>query len=123
SPHPDPLTVTGHFLSPAGTGEVQIATEVVKPGRTSTTLAAALIQDGRERIRMAATFGDLDDRQGPNHLYLEPPKIQPPYETRRSMLVQNFPDNFNLRLPASVAGGAMGEPTGEPEIGGTIEFA
>ena len=38
---------------------LEIATEMVKPGRTSTTMAAALIQDGRERIRMVATFGNL----------------------------------------------------------------
>lgn len=122
SAHPHPLSVTGHFLSPAGTGEVEIATEMVKPGRTSTTMSAALIQDGRERIRMVATFGDFGDRDGPNHLYLEPPEIRPPFETRRSLLVQSFPDNFNLRIPQSVAGGAMGEPTGGNEIGGTIEF-
>lgn len=123
SPHPDPLTITGHFLSPAAAGEVEILTEMVKPGRTSTTMAAALVQDGRERIRLLATFGRLDERRGPDHLYLKPPAIQPPFETRRSLLVQNFPDNFNLRMPVAVAGGAMGEPTGEPEIGGTIEFA
>lgn len=39
------------------------------------------------------------------------------------MLDQNFPDNFRFEIPQRVAGGAIGQPTGEPEIGGRIAFA
>lgn len=122
SDHPDPLTLTAHFLSPTAPGGVEVVTEVVKPGRSTSTAMASLVQDGRERIRMLGTFGHLD-RDGPSHLFLAPVAIGPPFEERRSLLVQRFPENFEFRIPTSVAGGALGNPTGEPEIGGTIAFA
>lgn len=121
--HPDPLTVTAHFLSPTAVGPVEIATELVKAGRSTSTVVCRLVQEERERIRMLATFGHLDARDGPDHLYIQPPRIEPPFEERRSLLVQRFPENFRFRMPVSVAGGAFGNPTGRPNIGGTIEFA
>lgn len=122
SHHAHPLTTTAHFLAPTGVGPVEVLTEMIKPGRSTATVMSSLVQEGRERIRMLTTFGDLGDREGPDHLFLEPPSIRPPFETRRSLLVQKFPDNFEYRIPESVAGGAFGSPTGKPEIGGTIAF-
>lgn len=121
--HPDPLTVTAHFLSPTLAGPVEMETEVVKAGRSTSTVMSSLHQDGRERIRMLSTLGHLDSREGPDELFIRPPELEPPFEERRSMLVQKFPGNFHFRMPESVASGAFGDPTGEPEIGGTIAFA
>lgn len=123
SAHPDPLTVSAHFLSPTVPGPVEVDTEVVKPGRSTTTVMSSLRQEGRERVRVLTTLGVLDDRSGPDHLFLPPPVVEPPFETRRSPLVQEFPENFEFRIPVAVAGGALGRPTGDPEIGGTIAFA
>lgn len=123
SRHQDPLTATAHFLSPTGAGEVEIRSEVVKSGRSTSTVMLALHQEGRERIRMLTSLGDLSARKGPTHGYLAPPKMEGPFETRRSQLLQEFPHNFEFRIPAAVAGGVLGEPTGHPEIGGTIAFA
>lgn len=123
SEHPDPLTTTAHFLSPTSVGPVTVATEVVKAGRTTTTVMSALIQHDRERIRMLTTTAHLDRRKGPTHRFLPPRVLEPPFETQRSAFMQNFPANFEFRVPRSVAGGVLGEPTGEPHMGGTIAFA
>lgn len=123
SDHPDPLTVTAHFLSPTTAGAVTVRTEVVKAGRSMTTVMVALRQGDRERIRMLSTLGDLDSRSGPSHAFLEMPALEPPFARERSSLMQNFPQNFEFRVPISVAGGIVGKPTGQPEIGGTIAFA
>lgn len=122
STHPDPFTTTAHFLSPTTIGPVEVATEVVKPGRSSTVVATSLTQEGRERVRMLTLFGDLSARSGPTHRLLEPPAMSGPFETQRSSLMQNFPANFDFRVPADVAGGVLGRPTGRPEMGGTIAF-
>ncbi|MGH9114379.1 MAG: acyl-CoA thioesterase domain-containing protein, partial [Acidimicrobiales bacterium] len=47
---PDPISVTGHFLSPPAEGASEIRTQVVKAGRSFTTVEAALVQDGRDRV-------------------------------------------------------------------------
>ncbi len=123
SEHPDPLTTSAHFLSPTAPGPVEISAEVVKAGRTTTTIATALSQDDREKLRMLTTLGNLDARRGPSHSFLAAPELNGPFETRRSHLIQEFPANFELRIPQEVAGGAFGNPTGRPELGGTIAFA
>jgi acyl-coenzyme A thioesterase PaaI-like protein len=123
SSHPDPVTTTAHFLSPTTPGPVEVSADILKAGRTTTTIASSLIQDGRVKLHMLTTLGNLDARQGPSHSYLAPPALRGPFETRRSMLVQEFPTNFDLQIPQSVAGGAFGNPSGDPEIGGTIAFA
>lgn len=123
SDHPDPLTTTAHFLSPTAAGPVEVTTELVKAGRSTTTVASSLLQGGRERIRMLTTLGDLDARSGADHQFNPAPVLEGPYETRRSLLIQEFPSNFEIRMPVGLAGGAFGQPTGEPESGGTIAFA
>lgn len=123
SSHQDPLTATAHFLSPTAAGPVEIRTEVVKAGRSTTTVAASLVQEDRERLRMLITLGSLSSRSGPSHAFLEAPALEGPFETERSMLIQEFPNNFIIKAPKSVVGGAFGRPTGRPEMGGTLEFA
>lgn len=123
SGHPDPLTTTAHFLSPTAVGPVTIATEVVKAGRSTTTVMSSLAQNGRERIRMLTTMTDLATRRGPTHRFLPPRRLAPPFETRRSAFMQRFPENFDFQIPAAVAGGILGEPSGDPQMGGTIAFA
>ncbi|MFP3914702.1 MAG: thioesterase family protein, partial [Actinomycetota bacterium] len=123
SSQPDPLTTTAHFLSPTRPGPVEITVEILKAGRSTSTLMTSLLQEGRERIRALTTAGSLDERVGPDHMFLRPPAIDPPFEERRSLLVQKFPENFRFQVPVSVAGGALGRPSGKPEMGGTIAFA
>lgn len=123
SEHPDPLTTTAHFLSPTSVGPIQVRTEVAKAGRSTTTVATSLVQNDRERIRMLTTMTDLASRRGPSQRFLPPATLEPPFETRRNSFMQNFPENFEFRIPVSVAGGVLGEPSGEPHMGGTIAFA
>lgn len=123
SEHPDPLTTTAHFLSPTAVGPVEIVIEVVKAGRSTTTVISSLVQGDRERIRMLTTLTELASRRGPSHRFLPPRDLEPPFETRRSSFMQNFPQNFEFQIPAAVAGGVLGDPSGEPHMGGTIAFA
>lgn len=58
--HPDPLTVTAHFLRPALADEDgMVRGAVLRSGRTMGTATATLNQDGRDRIAAIATFGTL----------------------------------------------------------------
>ena len=58
---PDPFTVTTHFLRPGiGNETAEISADVIKPGRTMSTVSASLSQQGKTRIHTVAGFGDLD---------------------------------------------------------------
>ncbi len=60
SAHPDPVSVTTHFLRP-GTGDepAEVTTEILRSGRTITTARATLAQAGTTRIEIVAAFADL----------------------------------------------------------------
>lgn len=76
--HPDPVTVTGHFLRPPAAGPVDIGIEVLREGRGHTTAMAALRQEGREFLRVIATFGDLAAASGPTAVAAVPPVVPSP---------------------------------------------
>ncbi len=63
--HPDPISITTHYLRPgvANTeGEVQI--DVIRTGRTISTVRGTLMQEGKQRLEVIAAFGDLSKRVG-----------------------------------------------------------
>ncbi|HET9075391.1 MAG TPA: thioesterase family protein [Acidimicrobiales bacterium] len=126
---PDPVTVTAHYLSPPAAGEVEIATRIIKPGRSFVTAMAEVLQSGRERVRVVGAFGDLDERKGPTRISARPPDIPPPDDctslqelTRRAgRPVPEAMNRFDLRLPPDSPWGRPGE--GDPfEITGWIRF-
>lgn len=64
-PHADPFSVSAHYLTASAPGPAVVRTQVVRTGRTLSTGQASLFQyaeDGSEieRIRVLATYGDLD---------------------------------------------------------------
>jgi acyl-CoA thioesterase len=75
---PDPISVTTHFSRPTSEGlAATIEVEVIRTGRTTSLVTAVLYQDGKERIRSTAVFGDLTTA-GPDHeIVIEPPTIAP----------------------------------------------
>ncbi len=80
--HPDPLSVTTHYLRPGlPDQECVVVTERVRSGRTLTTGRATLLQDSKSRIEVLAAFGDLGFPSGyESTLSLPPPDIPPPDE-------------------------------------------
>jgi acyl-CoA thioesterase len=75
---PHPLTTTAHYLSPCGPGPVDVDVDVLKEGRTLSTLTARLVQAGRTRLVVVATYGDLSRQHGPTVVTIEPPDLPPP---------------------------------------------
>ena len=122
--HPDPLTVTTHYLRPGLPDEpCDVHVELVRRGRSMTTFRARLSQGGKTRLEVLTAFGDLSlsagGAQGETVLTLPMPIVPPPADCpERSGAAQgvNLPilDRIEIRVnpedaplapPGEVAGG------------------
>ena len=118
----DPLAVSGHFLRPPAGGPAEVRVEVLKGGRTVSTVRTALWQDGKPCLDLVVTAGELPDDE-PVHESTPMPDIPDP-EQCRSRAQTDFRvellDHVDVRLdPATVPfhGGH-----GEPVIRGWMAF-
>lgn len=119
---PDPVTVTGHYLAPGKPGPITVTTEVVKQGRTFTTVVGSLRSADRRLLAVLGTFGDLTTAAGPERVDAAPPALPPPEECIVLRPTEGFPPPFmgrvDLRLHPDDAGFGSGTPSGEPRVRG-----
>ena len=123
-PLPDPVVASATYLRPGETGPAEIATEVARAGRRVATGEARLSQQGREIVRVVATFADLGAADGRTAIRSAPPELPPPDATQA--LAAELPgvtitDRFEYR-PAKPLGWANGRPSGESEIAFWMRF-
>lgn len=132
--HPLPLSVTTHYQRPALANQsALVEVEVVRQGRTTSTISGRLVQDGKERVRLLATFGAMtpadpglkDALTEKDRIQLPPHDMAPPEESRsRSELAQGVDlpilSRLDIRVPDrwAVAGEAN-----EAVTGGWVRFA
>jgi hypothetical protein len=132
--HPDPLAVSGYFLSAGQPGPAAITTEVIREGRTMATGQGSVLQDGPEgrpveRLRVLATYGDLGRLPDEVHTTAEPPELPGPEECLRASAegapgpVAAFLERFDMRLDPATAGWALGEPSRRGLIQGWLRLA
>ncbi|MFC6061316.1 thioesterase family protein [Streptomyces ochraceiscleroticus] len=137
-PHPDPMTVTAHYLTASRPGPAVIRTEVVRTGRTMSTGTATLVQfedDGTEveRLRVLAAYGDLDALPDDVRTTAKPPAM-PPYEEcfgtdaapeGRPALPGSsaITARLDVRLDPATCGWAVGAPSGNGEMRGWFGLA
>ncbi|GAA2248478.1 MULTISPECIES: thioesterase family protein [Kitasatospora] len=128
--HADPISISGYYLSAATPGPVDVRTELVRRGRSLSTGTASLSQDGRERLRVLASYGDLSDAEGAVHTSATPPQLPPPErcvsvaDAPREMISQAaLLERFDLRLDPATVGWAVGQPSGNGRIQGWFKLA
>ncbi|MGW0333038.1 thioesterase family protein [Streptomyces sp. NPDC003011] len=127
-PHADPFTISAHYLTASRPGPAVVRTDVVRTGRTLSTGQASLFQyddEGREveRIRVLASYGDLDALPDDVRTTARPPAI-PPMEQCFGPEDSPAPvpggsaiaDRLLLKLDPSTLGWALGAPSGKGEM-------
>ncbi|WP_329040773.1 thioesterase family protein [Streptomyces sp. NBC_00178] len=134
-PHSDPFSVSAHYLTASVPGPAVIRTQVVRTGRTLSTGEASLFQfaeDGSEieRIRVLATYGDLDALTDDVRTSAEPPAIPPmehclgpadgPAPIPGSSAITG---RLDIRLDPATVGWAVGAPSGKGEMRGWFGLA
>lgn len=125
-PHPDPFTLTTHYLSPPRPGEARIHVERVRAGRTHSTGVARLVQEGKERLRAIATFGDLAATRGPTREEGAAPPIPPldRCEARTGAPPgSTFADRLDVRFAPGSLGFLDGAPSERMELGAWMRLA
>jgi acyl-CoA thioesterase len=132
--HPDPLSMTGYYVSASQPGPAWLHTEVLRSGRTTTTTSCTLAQgDGDsqvERVRALATYGDLSALPDDVRTTATPPDMPPPEEcvstadAPPSFLAQaGLLERLDLRLDPACVGWAVGEPSGRGRVQGWLRMA
>jgi hypothetical protein len=135
-PHPDPVTLTAHFLAPPEPGQVLIDIEVIRSGRRHSTVTARVVQDDRERVRLLGTFADLSVAYGDDPRVDRSPPAYPPIEDcvdatttgadRASTGGYPAPPillRFDHRMPREMTTWADGLPLGRGQVGGYVDWA
>ncbi|MGY3204189.1 thioesterase family protein [Streptomyces sp. TE5632] len=127
-PHPDPFTISAHYLTASRPGPAVVRTETVRTGRTLSTGQASLLQyddEGREveRIRVLASYGDLDTLPDDVRTAARPPALPPmeqcfgpedgPAPVDGSSAIT---ERLMLKLDPSTLGWALGQPSGKGEM-------
>ncbi|MFE2302780.1 thioesterase family protein [Streptomyces sp. NPDC059445] len=127
-PHSDPFTVSAHYLTASQPGPAVVRTDVVRTGRTLSTGQASLFQydgEGREveRIRVLASYGDLDSLPDDVRTTARPPAIPPmdqcfgPQDAPAPIPGSSaITDRLFLKLDPATLGWALGAPSGKGEM-------
>jgi acyl-CoA thioesterase len=119
---PDPVTVTGHYLSPGRPGPVTVEVEVAKQGRLFATATATLASTDRPLLRVIGTFGSLDGGPATELVDVEPAPMPPPEACVPVEPAGAFPPPFmgqvELRLHPEDAAFGNGAPSGRPLMRG-----
>ncbi|MER7405106.1 thioesterase family protein [Streptomyces sp. NPDC000070] len=127
-PHADPFTISAHYLTASQPGPAVVRTDTVRAGRTLSTGQASLFQyddEGREveRIRVLASYGDLDALPDDVRTTARPPAIPPlercfgPEDGAAPVPGSSaITDRLMLKLDPSTLGWALGKPSGKGEM-------
>ncbi|MFD4569699.1 thioesterase family protein [Streptomyces sp. NPDC058467] len=127
-PHSDPFTISAHYLTASRPGPAVVRADVVRTGRTLSTGQASLFQyddEGREveRIRVLASYGDLDALPDDVRTTAKPPAIPPidqcfgPQDAPAPVPGSSaIADRLFLKLDPATLGWALGAPSGKGEM-------
>jgi acyl-CoA thioesterase len=127
--HPHPFSITAHYLRPAEPGPTTIDVQIVRTGRKLATATATLIQNGKEKIQVLATYGDLTTVEGPTVVNGAPPDLPTPddclyrsAETDTGAMFSEMILRTDLRLHPDT-GWIRGKPSGSANLRGWTKFS
>lgn len=125
-PHPDPFSVTTHFLATARPGPAEVQVEVIRAGRGHSTAQARLLQNGTEVLRSIGVFGDLSTLSGPTHVTSQPPVLPPPEECERGRAgptsALSIADRLDMAMKPGAVSWMKGAHSGDPELSGWVRL-
>lgn len=126
--HPNPFSVNAHFLRPGEPGPLTVDVELIRIGRKLATVTGAMTQNGKEKLRLVGSFGDLTKASGPSVVAGIAPDLPPPDECISRdgnapihYTPSRIANNIEVRLSPTV-GWTRGAPSGTAEVTGWLRF-
>ena len=125
----DPISLTGHYLSPGKPGPARIDTEIVKEGRRFATVSGRLHRDGTTMVQLLGAFGDLSQpSEGYEHIAVGPPDLPAwndckPRNTQQGLLPVGLMNRLQVRLHPDQIGWVNNDKSGVAEMSGWFGFA
>jgi hypothetical protein len=92
-PHPHPIAVSAHFASAAAVGPGVVDVDVVRSGRSVSSVHARLRQGEKTRVDLLLTAGELTGDEPSWSRGDEPPVLKPVEECVRSRMPAGSPRN------------------------------
>ena len=128
SQHPDPLSMSAHFMRPGRVGKAAVAAESLKSGRQLGTVTAQILQDAKVDIATITTFSDLSQAADIAYRSAPFPDLPPPDECVSSShaenpLVPRMVGNLDLRLTPESTSWARGVQLDSATMEGWVKFA
>jgi len=74
---PHPLSITAYYLDKSEPGPISIVVDPIQERRSSSTVAAKIIQNGTERVRFLASYTNFDKTTGDTYIENAPPSLPP----------------------------------------------
>lgn len=113
-PQPDPLVTSAFFLRPARVGPVTVHTSLARAGRRIATGEARLTQDGKDIVRLTASYLDFGQITGRTAMLDQAPDLPAPADCVNPLAKGGVPgvtiaDRFEFRY-AEVPGWFLGKP-------------
>ncbi|MFA5883804.1 MAG: thioesterase family protein [Acidimicrobiia bacterium] len=96
--HPDPVTITAHYLAPGKPGRVDLDVDVVRGGGRHATATFAVRSTERALIVGVATTTDLAAASGPLRVDATPPDLPPPEDCPLTEPGDPLPPPFTGRV-------------------------
>lgn len=119
------ISATGSFVNPANEGPVEVDVEVVKEGRSLSTLRATLSRAGKDLVNVTGVFADPDRPKPVSDLVNGgPPRLPPVEECLRAVpsesapLPPPFTGKVDVRIHPDDAGLFTGQPGGDAVMRG-----
>lgn len=128
---PDPVSLTGHYLSPGRPGVLTAEVRTVRSGRRFGTASTTLCStDGTAVLSALGSFSDLSHpsaSNNPSRVDVTPPDLPPSDKcigTDPAMASggAGFMDRVDLRIHPDDAGFRDGAPSGKPRVRGWFRF-
>jgi acyl-CoA thioesterase len=127
---PHPVAVSATYLGPGVPGPATVEVTTKRDGGRFSTVAAELLQDGRPKITVLATYGDLTALPDDVRTTAEPPEMPPVEEcvgdeeaTPDLKDVIRIIERLDRRFPADDVGWARGEPSGKASMACWLRMA
>lgn len=126
--HPDPVTMSAHFVRPGTVGPARVVTESIKAGKKLSTVRSDIVQDDAVRVATVTTFGDLSAAGDIAFTSLAQPDLPPPDECiladrDESPFVPRMVDNLRMLLTLASTSWTTGQPLESAVMEGWVAFA